>query len=176
MLAEYKLDWYAVATKPKNEERATKALEQRLRLVTFAPWHRVEIRKRGKRFTSQRRLFPGYVFIGMLREHEMWRQVEELDGIHGFVGFGCGPELIPPKEMQKLWIGLRANAFDVRLRTAADRGIVPGAAVRATSGAFAGFCGTIAGAPEDDRVAVFFTLFGRASPIIMGLDAIESVA
>jgi transcriptional antiterminator NusG len=62
----------------------------------------VEI-KNGQRKTTERRLFPGYVFVEMVMDDESWHLVKHTNKVTGFVGGAKNrPAPISEEEVQKI--------------------------------------------------------------------------
>ncbi|WP_131193708.1 transcription termination/antitermination protein NusG [Lichenihabitans psoromatis] len=167
------LDWYAVSTKPKCEDIAVRGLE-RLKATTFLPLYTEEVRRRCKRITKMRRLFPGYVFIGLAPWHMPWQAICEVNGVHGVVSFGRVPALIPGAIITGLQAAHIMGSFDIQPQIVTYR---PGADVRITDGPFAGFPARVHEARGTDKIAVLFSIFGSSERIIeLQLDDLALVA
>ncbi len=55
---------------------------------------------KGKRKTSQRKIFPGYILVKMELNEETWHIVKDTPKITGFAGDGTKPVHISEKEVE----------------------------------------------------------------------------
>ena len=84
--------WYVVHTYSGYENRAKQNLEERIKNLgkgeffseILVPTETVVELAKGKRKTSQRKIFPGYLLVKMELNEETWHIVKETPKITGF--------------------------------------------------------------------------------------------
>ena len=109
-MAEKQLKWYVVHTYSGYEEKAKKALEQRIKQAgaedkfgeILVPSEEVVELVDGKRKVSQRRYFPGYILVQMVLDEETYSIVRGTPKVTGFVGGTLDAPSIPDEEAEKL--------------------------------------------------------------------------
>src|SRR5882762_1988688 len=95
--------WYIVHTFSGYEQKAKAALEERIRSLSkqdyfgeiLVPVEKVVELVKGKKKTSSRKFFPGYILVQMELDDETWHVVKETPKVTGFVGGSNDPQTIP---------------------------------------------------------------------------------
>lgn len=153
------LDWYAVVTEAQREEVAQRGLRRR-GLVTYIPEGRGEARRRGKLRELRRRLFPGYVFIGLPPGVAPGWAVDGCTAVIGVVGFGTPPV---PARIEATAIGdIRLRQFfgELDAERSPDARLRRGASAKLRLGdpeaACIGHVGRIVHVASDERIMVLF--------------------
>ncbi|MBT3197466.1 MAG: transcription/translation regulatory transformer protein RfaH [Gammaproteobacteria bacterium] len=80
-------NWYLLASKPHQEERACTNLAEQGYQVYLPLVHR-ERRHMGKSRVKTEALFTRYLFICLDRENDNWAPIRYTHGVSGLVGFG----------------------------------------------------------------------------------------
>ena len=123
-----------------------------------------EVTDSGTMKEVERKVFPGYVLIKMVMTDEAWHLVRNVRGVTGFVGSANKP--IPLSEEEVLAMGMEKHEIVVRYNVG-DR-------VRIMDGPLASFTGVVDEiAPEENRVSVIVSMFGRETPVDLELDQVE---
>jgi transcriptional antiterminator NusG len=110
--------WYVVHTYSGYEQKAKAALEERVRLLrthketeaiadrigeVVVPIERVqELGKGGQRKVSNRKFFPGYIFVNMELDDETWHVIKDTPKVTGFVGHSTMPPEVPESEVHAI--------------------------------------------------------------------------
>ncbi|MDB5895154.1 MAG: transcription termination/antitermination protein NusG [Rhodoferax sp.] len=130
----------------------------------------VEI-KNGQRKTTERRLFPGYVFVEMVMDDESWHLVKHTNKVTGFVGGAKNrPAPISEEEVQKIVSQMQEGSEKPRHKVE----FMPGELVRVKEGPFTDFNGSVEEVNyEKSKVRVSVTIFGRATPVELEFSQIE---
>ena len=130
----------------------------------------VEI-KNGQRKTTERRLFPGYVFVEMVMDDESWHLVKHTNKVTGFVGGAKNrPAPISEEEVQKIVSQMQEGSEKPRHKVE----FLPGELVRVKEGPFTDFNGSVEEVNyEKSKVRVSVTIFGRATPVELEFSQIE---
>ena len=119
--------------------------------------------KNGQRKTTERRLFPGYVFVEMVMDDESWHLVKHTNKVTGFVGGAKNrPAPISEEEVQKIVSQMQEGTDKPRHKVE----FIVGEFVRVKEGPFTDFNGSVEEVNyEKSRVRVSVTIFGRATPV-----------
>jgi transcriptional antiterminator NusG len=135
----------------------------------------VEVRG-GKRVTSQKMFYPGYVLVEMETTEkggpsdEAWHLVKNTPRVTGFVGSGQTPTPLSDEEVQQIVY---------RVATAADKpkpklSFEKGEAVKIIDGPFQSFTGVVDEVNIDrNTLKVMVTIFGRATPVELDFLQVE---
>lgn len=86
--------WYAVHTYSGYEDAVARYLKQRVESLLMSDKifdvvvpKEVNIKiKNGKRITQEEKIYPGYVLVNMLMDHDSWSVVRNTPRVTGFVG------------------------------------------------------------------------------------------
>src|SRR5258708_36336373 len=102
--------WFIIHTYSGFERKVSESLRTRAEAFGFAdklgqiliPEEEVVGLRNGKKVTSKRLLYPGYVVVQMDMDDEMWHQVKETPRVTGFVGGGQTPVPLSADEINKM--------------------------------------------------------------------------
>lgn len=125
------MNWYAVHTKPHQEDLAELAL-QRLGVETFCPQLRQSKVVRRKLQTVAGLLFPGYLFARFDPEIHH-RAVKYCWGVKGLVAFGPDPAIVDPEIIESIRARLHDGCVILQRPS-----FTPGEAVRVQDGPLRG--------------------------------------
>ena len=134
--ALYAPRWYAAYTSPRHEKRVDQHLEKK-EIEHYLPLYRTQRKwSDGSKVTLDLPLFPGYIFVCILREQRV--RVLEVPGVLAVVsGTGGEPASLPTSDIEALRSGLsQRNAQPHPLLKVGQR-------ARIRSGAFAGMEGVV---------------------------------
>src|SRR5882757_5473193 len=153
------------------------ALENKVGRI-LVPTERVRSMKAGVRKESDRKLYPGYVFIeldldknGMIPEN-VWFLIKETDGVGDFIGSNGKPSAMSPKDQAKMLEEAERPENDPRL----DAQYKKGDKIKVTDGAFINFEGNVDEImPDKGMVRIVTTIFGRPTPLELEYWQIEKV-
>lgn len=122
----------------------------------------VEIRD-GKKRTSERKFFPGYVLVEMDMNEAAWHLVKSVPQVMGFIGAsGDRPVPISQKEVDRILQRVEENVDKPRPKIIYE----PGEMVRVTDGPFTDFEAVVEGVDYDkNRLQVSVLIFGRSTPV-----------
>ena len=127
--------------------------------------------KNGQRKTTERRLFPGYVFVEMQMDDESWHLVKHTNKVTGFVGGAKNrPAPISEEEVAKIVNQMQEGVEKPRHKIE----FLVGEYVRVKDGPFTDFNGSVEEVNYDkSKVRVSVTIFGRATPVELEFSQIE---
>ena len=130
----------------------------------------VEMRN-GQRRTTERRLFPGYVFVEMVMEDDTWHLVKHTSKVTGFVGGAKNrPAPISEEEVRKIVDQMQEGTEKPRHKVE----FMVGELVRVKEGPFTDFNGSVEEVNyEKSRLRVSVTIFGRATPVELEFAQVE---
>lgn len=169
------LEWYVIHTysgyenKVKtNIEMAVKnrGMQDVIKEVVVPVEDEVEIRN-GKEKTVQRKVFPGYVFVKMIKNDDTWYVVRNTRGVTSFVGPGSEPVPLTEEEVRTMGIE------NVSL---ADLDMEVGDNVLVVSGPFADSVGVVKEINLNRRtVTVIISMFGRDTPMELNFNQVQAM-
>jgi transcriptional antiterminator NusG len=128
-----------------------------------------DIKEGGRRVTTDKKVFPGYVLVRMLLDDHSWSVVRNTPGVTGFVGAAGKPSALTRDEYQRI---MRKTDGDSRPKTSSNLEV--GMSVKVTSGPLADFDGTISEVMADTgRVKVLVSIFGRETSVDLSFDQVS---
>jgi len=152
------------------ERIARSGMESKFGRILVPTEEVVEI-KNGQRKTTERRLFPGYVFVEMVMDDESWHLVKHTNKVTGFVGGAKNrPAPISDEEVTKIVSQMQEGTEKPRHKVE----FLVGEYVRVKDGPFTDFNGSVEEVNYDkSKVRVSVTIFGRATPVELEFSQIE---
>jgi transcription termination/antitermination protein NusG len=173
--------WYIVHVYSAMEKSIAKSLQERIDRSEYAhmfgeilvPTEEILEVRNGQKTTSERRLFPGYVFVEIELTDETWHLVKSTPKVTGFIGGKANkPTPISAAEVQSMRDQMKAGADKPRPKILFEIGEV----VRIKEGPFADFNGNVEEVIYDkNRLRVSVTIFGRATSVDMDFSQVEKV-
>jgi transcription termination/antitermination protein NusG len=172
--------WFIIHTYSGFERKVAASLKTRADAFGFAhkigqiliPEEEVVEMRGGKKVTSKRLIYPGYVLVEMDMDDDLWHEVKNTPRVTGFVGGGTHPVPLTADEV---------NAILYRQVTSADRPrpamtFEKNETVRIVDGPFTNFSGKIDDVnTERNTLRVLVTIFGRATPVELDFLQVEKV-
>jgi len=164
------LNWYIVHVYSGFESKVKKALEERI--ATFSdsekfgeivvPTEQIVELVKGKRKTSSRKFYPGYILVQMDLNDETWHIVNNTEKVTGFLGGREKPSPISEEEAQQILNRMEAG----KLKPKPKYFFETGDEVRVIDGPFTNFNGTVDDVnPEKGKIKVLVSIFGRSTPV-----------
>lgn len=175
-LSEDAADWYVIHSYSGYENKVKKNLESRIQTMgmdnqifsVVVPTEELVELKGGKRRTTQRRIFPGYILIQMVLDDDSWFVVRNTPGVTGFVGMGNKPTPLTQDEIDRIMNRIEADAPTIKVN------FIEGDNVQITDGPFASFHGTVDSIDrEKGKIRVLVNFFGRETPIELDFLQVE---
>ena len=180
-LAEETKHWYIIHTYSGFERKVAESLRTRAEAFGFSeeigqiliPEEEVVELRNGKKVTSKRLLYPGYVVVQMEMNDELWHRVKDTPRVTGFVGGGQTPIPLSADEINKMLYRQTTAAERPRPKMTFEKGEL----VRIIDGPFANFQGKVDEInPERNTLRVLVTIFGRATPVELDFLQVEKTA
>ena len=155
-------------------EATRMGLEQLVEHVEVPTETVTEVR-RGKKVQSERKFFPGYVLAKLDMNDDVYHLVKNTPKVTGFLGTNNKPQPISEAEAARiLSTKEEAAASAPKTRVKVDYEI--GDQVKVLDGPFASFNGVVEELDFDrSRVKVSVSIFGRATPVELEFEQVESV-
>jgi transcriptional antiterminator RfaH len=149
--------WYAVQTKPNQEDKAAFNLRWQGYGVYLPKYAR--LRRHARKVESVARpLFAGYLFVQVDEAHQGWRAINSTLGVTRLVSAADAPASVPWSVID----GLREREReDGCVRLEPQRHLKCGDRVRVTEGAFESCLGLYEGLNERERALVLIKFLGR---------------
>ncbi|MFC4183916.1 transcription termination/antitermination protein NusG [Saccharococcus thermophilus] len=174
-------NWYVIHTYSGYENKVKANLEKRVESMgmqdkifrVVVPEETETDVKNGKRKTTKKKVFPGYVLVEMVMTDDSWYVVRNTPGVTGFVGSsGAGSKPTPLMEeevkmiLKRMGMPLTEVDIDYELNET----------VRVKEGPFTNFTGKIEAIDVDKRkVKVLVNMFGRETPVELEFSQIEKI-
>jgi transcriptional antiterminator NusG len=164
------LDWYIIHTYSGFENKVRESLRTRCEAFGFGgrigeiliPTEDVVEMRAGKKVTTKRLLYPGYVLVQLDLDDELWHVVKNTPRVTGFVGGGLKPNPLTADEVNQILYRQTASAERPRPKMHFERND----RVKIIDGPFANFSGTVEEVNEDrSTLKVMVTIFGRGTPV-----------
>lgn len=169
--------WYVVHTYSGYENKVktniehlveTQGLENNIYDVLIPMEEVTELKEGGRRVTSEKKVFPGYVLIRANMDARTQVAIRNTPGVTGFVGSEGQPQPLTREEFNKI---TKRVAPEAPKKTTTD--LVEGQTVRVVSGPLADFDGTVAEVNADaGKVKVMVSIFGRETPVELGFEQV----
>ena len=164
------IDWYIIHTYSGFENKVKESLRTRADSFGFAervgeiliPTEDVIEMRNGKKVTTKRLLYPGYVLVQLALDDELWHVVKNTPRVTGFVGGGHDPQPLTADEVNQILHRQIVSAERPRPKMEFSRND----RVKIVDGPFASFSGSVEEVNEDrSTVKVMVTIFGRGTPV-----------
>jgi transcriptional antiterminator NusG len=174
------MGWYIIHTYSGFENKVRESLRSRSEAFGYSdkigeiliPTEDVVELRAGKKVTSKRLIYPGYVLVQMEMNDELWHVVKNTPRVTGFVGGGQTPTPLSADEV---------NQILYRQATAADKPkpkmtFAKNETVKITDGPFTNFTGKVDEInPDRNTLRVLVTIFGRATPVELDFFQVEKM-
>ncbi len=167
--------WYAVHTYSGYEDAVTRYLKQRVESMFMADKifsvivpKEVKIKvKSGKRYTVEEKIYPGYVLVDMILDHDSWSVVRNTPRVTGFVGSdSTTPTPLSEEEIKTLLAKMGGEETKYTVDLKVDD------IVKITDGPFKEQEGKVADVDEEHgKVKVLVPIFGRDT--LLELDSLQ---
>jgi transcription termination/antitermination protein NusG len=164
------LKWYIVHVYSGFENKVKTALEERIAASSHAekfgevlvPTEEIVELVKGKRRTSSRKFYPGYILVRMALDDETWHIVNNTAKVTGFLGGREKPTPISDAEAEQILNRMEAG----KLKPQPKYFFESGDEIRVIDGPFKNFNGTVEEVnPEKGKIKVLVSIFGRSTPV-----------
>jgi transcriptional antiterminator NusG len=172
--------WFIIHTYSGFENKVAESLRTRADAFGFAdkigqiliPTEEVVELRNGKKVTSKRLVYPGYVLVEMEMNDALWHEVKNTPRVTGFVGGGNSPVPLSADEVNQILYRQASSAERPRPKMTFEKND----SVRIIDGPFANFSGKVDEVnTERGTLRVMVTIFGRATPVELEFLQVEKV-
>ena len=166
--------WYVIHTYSGYENKVASNLKKTIEnhnmkdmiQEVLVPTETVTEIKDNKARQVERNIFPGYVLVKMILNDDSWYIVRNIRGCTGFVGASAKPIPLSPEEV-KAW-GAEKKSVKLSYKV--------GELVKIAEGPLENMTGTVTKIDTKNKlVSVSVSMFGRKTPVELGLGQIEPV-
>ncbi len=175
-----KLRWYIVHVYSGFENKVKAALEERIQASPHAdkfgevvvPTEEVVELVKGKRKTSSRKFYPGYILIHMHLDDDTWHLVNDTAKVTGFLGGRNRPTPLSDEEAQQILSRMEAG----KLKPQPKYFFETGDEIRVIDGPFTNFNGTVDEVNhEKGKIRVLVSIFGRSTPVELDFVQVQKI-
>ena len=172
--------WYIVHAYSNFERKVAESIKERALSGGLAdkfaevlvPMEEVVEMRRGRKVSSERKFFPGYVLVKMELDDETYHLIKSTPKVTGFLGTDNKPIPITEEEagriLQQVQDGVERPKPSVTFEI--------GEQVRVADGPFASFNGLVEEVDEERaRLKVAVSIFGRATPVELEYAQVEKL-
>ena len=172
--------WYIVHAYSNFERKVAESIKERAAAAGLAdkfeevlvPMEEVVEMRRGRKVSSERKFFPGYVLVKMDLNDETYHLIKATPKVTGFLGTENKPIPITEDEagriLQQVQEGVERPKPSVTFEI--------GEQVRVADGPFASFNGLVEEVDEERaRLKVAVSIFGRATPVELEYAQVEKL-
>ena len=172
--------WYIIHAYSGFEQKVAESLKTRAQAFGFAdrlgqvliPTEEVVELRNGKKVTSKRLLYPGYVLVEMEMDDELWHAVKSTPRVTGFVGGGTKPVPLTADEVNSVLYRQALSAERPRPKMTFEKNET----VKIVDGPFTNFSGKVDEINhERNTLRVMVTIFGRSTPVELDFLQVEKI-
>ena len=172
-----KMQWYTLHVYSSMEKSVVKALEERIARSelrdsfgqVLLPIERIQEVRNGRKYTSERRMYPGYVFIQMEMNDATWHLVNATPRVIEFLG-NNNPVVLSQKEVDSIMEAMGTGEDKPRPKIEFE----VGEEIRVKNGPFKDFNGHIE-AVDKSRLQVFVSIFSRDTLVDLAFNEVEKL-
>ena len=177
-LAESTKKWFIIHTYSGFEQKVAESLRSRAEAFGFAdkvgqiliPTEEVVELRNGRKVTSKRLVYPGYVLVELDMDDDLWHAVKATPRVTGFVGGGTSPVPLTADEVNSILYRQASSAERPRPAMSFEKN----ESVRIVDGPFTNFSGKVDEVnSERNTLRVLVTIFGRATPVELDFLQVE---
>jgi len=180
------MNWFVLRVASNKEDSVRETLLRKIKIEGFThlvnrilvPTEKVKSIKAGKTKITLKKLYPGYVFVEMKLEddgripQDIFFLIKETTGVGDFIGTAGRPSPMSTPEIEKMLAASKPaeEAPTVKME------FKKGDHIKIKEGPFENMEGTVDELlPDQGKVRVIVTIFGRATPIELEYWLIERI-
>jgi transcriptional antiterminator NusG len=172
--------WYIIHAYSGFENKVAESLKTRAQAFGFAerigniliPTEEVIELRNGKKVTSKRLLYPGYVLVEMEMDDELWHAVKSTPRVTGFLGGGTKPVPLTADEVNSVLTRQTSSADHPRPKLNFEKNET----VKIVDGPFTNFSGKVDEVNQErNTLRVMVTIFGRSTPVELDFLQVEKM-
>ena len=172
--------WFILHTYSGFEQKVADSLRSRAEAYGYSdkigqvliPTEEVVELRGGRKVTSKRLLYPGYVLVEIEMSDDLWHAVKNTPRVTGFVGGGNSPVPLSADEVNQILYRQASSAERPRPKLSFEKSDM----VRIIDGPFTNFSGKVDDVnSERNTLRVLVTIFGRATPVELEFLQVEKI-
>ena len=172
--------WFILHTYSGFEQKVADSLRSRAEAYGYSdkigqvliPTEEVVELRGGRKVTSKRMLYPGYVLVEIEMSDDLWHAVKNTPRVTGFVGGGNSPVPLTADEVNQILYRQASSADRPRPKLTFEKSDM----VRIIDGPFTNFSGKVDDVnSERNTLRVLVTIFGRATPVELEFLQVEKI-
>ena len=172
--------WYIVHVYSGFENKVKGALEERIATSphqdkfgeVVVPTEEIVELVKGKRKTSSRKFYPGYILVRMELNDDTWHIVNDTAKVTGFLGGRNKPSPLSDEEADQILNRMKAG----KLKPQPKYFFESGDEIRVIDGPFTNFNGTVEEVnPEKGKIKVLVSIFGRSTPVELDFVQVQKI-
>ncbi len=172
--------WYIVHAYSNFEKKVADAIRERAAAAGLedcfeeivVPMEEVVEVRRGRKVSTERKFFPGYVLVKMDMNDRAFLLIKNTPKVTGFLGADNKPQPISEIEAQRILNQVKEGVD----RPKPSISFEIGEQVRVADGPFASFNGHVEEVDEERaRLKVAVSIFGRATPVELEYGQVEKI-
>jgi len=172
--------WYIVHAYSNFEKKVADAIRERAAAAGLedcfeeivVPMEEVVEVRRGRKVSTERKFFPGYVLVKMDMNDRAFLLIKNTPKVTGFLGADNKPQPISETEAQRILNQVKEGVD----RPKPSISFEIGEQVRVADGPFASFSGHVEEVDEERaRLKVAVSIFGRATPVELEYGQVEKI-
>lgn len=174
------MKWYIVHAYSNFEKKVADAIREQAEInglghlfeEILVPTEEVVEVRRGRKVTSERKFFPGYVLVKMEMTDEAYHLIKNTPKVSGFLGSATKPVPITDEEADRIFKQVQEGVESPKPSITFEIG----EQVRVADGPFASFNGHVEEVDEErTRLKVAVSIFGRATPVELEYGQVEKL-
>jgi len=178
--ANERFKWYIIHAYSGFERKVKESLESRIRAYDLENRiGRIEIPlepttelRNGKKVTIDRVFLPGYVFVEMDLDNDLWHVIKNTPRVTGFLGTGDSPVALNDSEVASMLNRADVTKDKPTLKVKFEKG----EQVRINEGPFANFNGAVDDVNEEKQtLKVMVSIFGRPTPVEIEFSKVDKM-
>ncbi len=172
--------WYIVHAYSNFEQKVADAIRERAAAAGLqecfeeivVPMEEVVEVRRGRKVSTPRKFFPGYVLVKMEMNDRAFLLIKTTPKVTGFLGSDNKPQPISEAEAQRILNQVKEGVERPKPSVTFEIG----EQVRVADGPFASFNGHVEEVDEERaRLKVAVSIFGRATPVELEYGQVEKI-
>lgn len=180
------MNWFVLRVASNKEDSVRETLLRKIKIEGFTelvnrilvPTEKEKTIKGGKQRILEKKLYPGYVFVEMKLEddgripQDVFFLIKETTGVGDFIGTAGRPSPMSMPEIEKMLMASKPAEEQPQVKMEFQKGDH----IRIKEGPFQSMEGSVDELlPDQGKVRVIVTIFGRATPLELEYWLIERV-
>jgi len=172
-------DWYIIQTYSSQEYKVKRSLEQRILNMKLQdrifeiliPEEDIIEVKNNKKLESTKKMYPGYIFVKMEFDEDLWYIMKRIPGLSKFMGNQNTPIPVKDDEMLKVLrqVGVKVQKYQIDFEV--------GDMIKIIAGPFRGYTGPVKDInAEKGKLKSMILIFGRETPVEIDFDQVEKAS